>query len=49
MQSYKIEKIMPDGGILTLSQLPFNPNELLEIVITYKENERESSELRNEN
>ena len=46
MQSYKIEKIMPDNGILTLRQLPFNPDELLEIIINNKERKCESSELK---
>mgnify|MGYP005653757413 CR=1 FL=1 len=46
MQTYKIEKVMPGTGVLTLSQLPFKANETLEIAINYKRQERKISKLR---
>ncbi|MBF0101077.1 MAG: hypothetical protein HQK77_09245 [Desulfobacterales bacterium] len=41
MQAYKTEKILPQNGLLILDDLPFKANDVIEIIILYKENKDE--------
>jgi len=37
MQAYRIEKIVPQDGVLILDKLPFKSNDVIEIIILRKE------------
>jgi len=39
MQAYRIEKIVPEDGVLILDKLPFKSNDVIEIIILRKENQ----------
>jgi hypothetical protein len=38
MRAYRVEKIVPQNGVLELSALPFQAGEMVEIIILSREN-----------
>jgi len=41
MQTYRTEKVMPENGILSIDALPFQPRDIVEVIVRLHE-ERKS-------
>jgi len=45
MQTYRTEKLMPENGILSLDALPFQPPDVVEVIVRLHEERKSSKDL----